>query len=46
MRRLKEEEIKNIKGGVSISTVVAISSVVAIIVGIIDGICRPLPCNK
>ncbi len=46
MRRLKEEEIKNIKGGASVSTIFLISSVVAIVVGIIDGICRPLPCNK
>lgn len=46
MKRLKEEEIKNIKGGVSISTIVGISSFVTLIIGIIDGICRPLPCNK
>ncbi len=46
MRRLKEEEIKNIKGGISVSTVVLMTSVAAVIIGIIDGICRPLPCNK
>ena len=46
MKRLREEELKSIKGGASVSTVFLISSVVAVVIGIIDGICRPLPCNK
>ncbi len=45
MRTLKEEEIKNMKGGLSTSGALIIGALATIIAGILDGICRPLGCK-
>lgn len=45
MITLKEEELKNINGG-GFNLIIGISAVVAFIIGLLDGIARPLKCNK
>ncbi len=43
---LKEQELNEIKGGgLSLSVLAAIGAVGILVVGIIDGILRPLKCN-
>ena len=47
MKELKKEELININGGaVSWSLITGISAVVVFIVGIIDGIVRPVKCYR
>lgn len=45
MNRLDREELKNVKGGIGFWTVAGIISTVIFIVGVLDGIARPLKCN-
>ena len=46
MKKLKSEEIKNIKGGgISILGFFGIGSLVTFLAGVIDGFARPLKCN-
>ena len=46
MKNLTNEELKNIDGGgVNIGLLVGIAAGVTFIIGLIDGIIRPLKCN-
>ncbi len=46
MRELKEEEMKQVKGGgISIGVAALITMGVAFFIGVLDGIVRPLKCN-
>lgn len=42
---LKEEELKNISGGFSLSVAALIGGIVAFITGILDGYTRPYKCR-
>lgn len=44
MKKLKIEELKNIKGGVSGWLIAGISAAIVFIAGILDGIARPKKC--
>ena len=47
MKRLKNEDLKNINGGgFSIGLAIAISAIVSFVSGIISGIANPEPCGK
>lgn len=48
MKELKTDELKNINGGfiISLGGVALISVGVPFVVGILDGIVNPIPCNK
>lgn len=46
MRELREEEIKNMKGGISPSAIILIGAAITVLIGILDGISRPIACNK
>ena len=45
MQELKEKELKSIKGG-GFGTLLLIGAGIVFIIGIIDGIVRPLPCRS
>ncbi|MBQ8891742.1 MAG: hypothetical protein IJ068_02635 [Bacilli bacterium] len=46
MKNLNISEMKKIKGGgVSISAILGIGSLITFLAGIIDGFARPLKCN-
>lgn len=45
MVQLKEEELKNIEGGVSVWVFVGIGAAVVFMAGFLDGLTRPLKCN-
>lgn len=46
MIKLTNEELKNINGGgINIGLIAGIAAGITFIVGIIDGIIRPLKCN-
>jgi len=45
MEKIKEKELKNIKGGISIWGILGISALVTFLSGVIDGIARPGKCN-
>ena len=46
MKDLKDKELMNIEGGaIKIGLVVGIAAGITFIVGLIDGIIRPLKCN-
>ncbi len=47
MNNLTKEEMKQIKGGgISVWAIVGIGALVTFLAGVIDGIVRPLDCNK
>ena len=46
MRNLKDVELMNIEGGaVKIGMIVGIAAGITFLIGLIDGIIRPLKCN-
>ncbi|MDD4035894.1 MAG: class IIb bacteriocin, lactobin A/cerein 7B family [Bacilli bacterium] len=45
MYQLTNEELSNIKGGISFWGGLAIAGTIIFIIGVIDGIVRPLKCN-
>ncbi len=46
MKELKEQELKNVKGGgISIGVATLITVGAAFLIGVIDGLVRPLKCN-
>ena len=46
MKKLKDEELKEINGGISGLAIVGISLLVTFIAGVIDGIARPEKCRS
>lgn len=48
MKELKTDELKDIDGGfcISLGGIALISVGVPFVIGILDGIVNPLPCNK
>ena len=46
MRKLKDEELKNVNGGISGWAIAGISLIVTFVAGIIDGIARPEGCRS
>lgn len=45
MKEIKEEDMKNIEGGISVWGGIGIGAAVVFLIGVIDGIVRPLKCN-
>lgn len=45
MNKLKNEQLKNIKGGISGWLVAGLGALVTFLAGILDGIARPGKCN-
>lgn len=46
MRNLTDNELKNISGGgISIGAILGIGACITFLIGLIDGIIRPLKCN-
>ena len=45
MNRLDEKQLKNMKGGFGFWSFAGIVSATIFIVGVLDGIARPLKCN-
>jgi len=43
---LKEQELMNINGGAKYSLIAVVGAIGVFIVGVIDGILRPLKCNR
>ena len=43
---LKEEELKNIQGGISLSVGLAIGGVITFLIGLFDGFVRPYNCRQ
>ena len=46
MKRVRDEDLKNINGGISVWIAAGICVAVTFIAGIIDGIARPRKCNS
>lgn len=45
MKKLDNNELKNVKGGIGFWGIAGIVSAAIFIVGVIDGIARPLKCE-
>lgn len=45
MKKLNNKELENIKGGIGFWGIAGIVSATIFIIGIFDGIARPLKCN-
>lgn len=45
MNKLEQKELKNIKGGIGFWGIAGIVSGAIFIIGVLDGIARPLKCN-
>lgn len=45
MKKLDQKDLKNMKGGIGFWAVAGIISAAIFIVGVLDGIARPLKCN-
>lgn len=45
MKKLNNEELEKIKGGISFWGVAGIISAAIFVIGVFDGIARPLRCN-
>lgn len=45
MKKLNTQELEEIKGGIGFWAVAGIISIAIFIVGVLDGIARPLKCN-
>ena len=45
MREIKEEELKQTKGGISAWAAIGIGALAAFLSGVIDGIARPFKCS-
>ncbi len=46
MKKLNNNELKNINGGFSIGLAIAIPAVISLIAGVLSGIANPDSCNK
>jgi len=46
MKKLKDEDLKNINGGISAWAIAGIGILVTFVAGIIDGIARPVKCRS
>lgn len=47
MKSLKHEELKKVKGGgINLSMIAGIGSIVSFFVGVIDGLINPKKCNN
>jgi lactobin A/cerein 7B family class IIb bacteriocin len=46
MVKLNETELQAINGGISVWTAIGIGALITFLAGVIDGIVRPLSCNK
>ena len=46
MKKLQDEDLKNINGGMSAWAIAGISVLVTFFAGIIDGIARPVKCRS
>ena len=46
MRKIKDEELKDINGGISGWVVAGVTLLVTFVAGIIDGIARPEKCRS
>ena len=45
MKKIREEELKKVQGGISTWGAIGIGALVAFLSGVFDGIARPLKCN-
>ena len=45
MKKLRKEELEELKGGISFWGVAGIISAAIFIIGVFDGIARPIKCN-
>ena len=45
MNKLDEEELKEVKGGIGFWGIAGIISAAIFIIGVVDGIARPVKCN-
>lgn len=45
MKLLKENELRKINGGWSISSILGIGSLISFLIGLVDGYIRPLNCR-
>lgn len=45
MKTLETKELKEIKGGLSLASILGIGSFITFIIGAIDGYIRPLACR-
>lgn len=46
MKKLTNEELLNINGGISIGSALITAGIVVFLIGVIDGFTRPLSCNQ
>ena len=46
MKEIKNEDLKEIKGGFSLLGAIVVSAIVAFVSGVISGISNPEPCNR
>ena len=46
MKKIEDDELKNINGGISAWAIAGIGMLVTFVAGIIDGIARPLKCRN
>ncbi len=46
MKKLEDDDLKNIEGGMSIASAIGIGLAITFIAGIFDGIARPLSCRE
>ena len=46
MKRVSEENLKNVTGGISGWTVAGIGVLITFLAGVFDGIARPKKCNE
>jgi len=45
MKEINEKEYKNIDGGITVWGGIGIGAAIVFLIGVIDGIVRPLKCN-
>ena len=46
MKSIEEKELKEMNGGISTWGAIGIGALVAFLVGVVDGIARPLKCHN
>jgi hypothetical protein len=46
MEKIKNEDLKQIKGGFNFKIVFGIASIFTFVIGAVDGYLRPLKCNS
>ena len=45
MKRVEDNELKNVEGGMSIAVAIGIGLAITFVAGIFDGIARPISCK-